>query len=68
MKKTKKQDDRIVWVLRIAEETLKKILNPITWEIYFPIPFIFPSERVLLFSPSLYFRFNWFVYFGSECA
>lgn len=56
--------DRIVWVLRIVE-TSKKILNPITWEVYFPST----SERVLLLLiSSLYFRFNWFVFFGSECA
>lgn len=37
--------DGIDWVLRIVE-TLKKILNPITWAVYFPST----SERVLLLS------------------
>lgn len=38
--------DRIGWVPRIAEETLKTFLNPITWEVYFQST----SERVLLLS------------------
>lgn len=56
--------DRIVWVLRIAEETLKRILNPIAWEVYFSI-LLWKRPTLTL---SLYFRFNLFVYFGSECA
>lgn len=44
---------RIVWVLKIAEETLKKILNPIAWEVYFPIH-VRKSPTVI---PSIYFRF-----------
>lgn len=59
-----KKLDRIVWVLRIVEETLKKILNPVTWEVYFPSI----SERVSLLSLHCILDFNWFLHFGSECA
>ena len=56
-----KKLDRIVWVLRIVEETLRKILNPVTWEVYFPSI----SESVLLLPLHCVLDCNRFLHFGS---